>query len=94
MLFRSADGDAMDEAAWNTPENRTLQYLAQADGDATLLVVHGDETAMRAALPAHPGITDYELLWTSADDAAHGLHSAPGEHIQIDGPTLLLYAAK
>jgi glycogen operon protein len=54
--------------------------------------VHGDETRMRAALPEHPGITDFELLWTSADDSAFGLHSKPGEHIQIDGPTLLLYS--
>ena len=78
----------------SAPENRTLQYLAQVPGDATLLVVHGDETPMRAALPVHEGVSDYELLWTSADDTAFGLHSAPGEHITIDGPTLLLYAAR
>ena len=94
MHWFTADGVVMDEAAWTTPENRTLQYLAQVPGDATLLVVHGDETAMRAALPKHEGITDYELLWTSANDTAMNLHSPPGEHISIDGPTLLLYAAR
>ncbi|WP_233551327.1 glycogen debranching protein GlgX [Amnibacterium setariae] len=94
MSWFNADGLTMDEAAWNTPENRTLQYLAQTEGDATLLVVHGDETTMRAALPEVEGVEDYELLWTSADDTAFGLHSAPGEHIAISGPTLLLYAAR
>jgi glycogen debranching enzyme len=92
MHWFTADGLEMSEAAWTTPENRTLQYLATSGSDTTVLVVHGDETTMRAALPEHPGITDYELLWTSADDTAFGLHSAPGEHIQIDGPTLLLYS--
>ncbi|GAA4746115.1 glycogen debranching protein GlgX [Amnibacterium soli] len=94
MHWFNADGGAMDEAAWSTPENRTLQYLAETDGDATLLVVHGDETAMRVTLPEHGACTDLELLWTSADDAATGVHSAPGEHIAIDGPTLLLYAVR
>jgi glycogen debranching enzyme len=94
MHWFTADGATMDEAAWSTPENRTLQYLAEADGDATLLVVHGDETSMRVALPEHAELTDFELLWTSADDTAFGLHSVPGEHITIAGPTLLLYAAR
>jgi glycogen operon protein len=93
MHWFTADGLPMHEAAWTAPENRTVQHLAEAPGDATLLVVHGDETRMRAALPEHPGITDYELLWTSADDAVSGLHSVPNEHIHIDGPTLLLYGA-
>lgn len=94
MHWFNADGGAMDEAAWSTPENRTLQYLAETDGDATLLVVHGDETAMRVTLPEHGASTDLELLWSSADDTATGVHSAPGEHISIDGPTLLLYAVR
>jgi hypothetical protein len=47
---------------------------------------------MRAALPEHAGLRDFELLWTSADVTAFGLHSKPGEHIHIDGPTLLLYS--
>jgi glycogen operon protein len=94
MHWFTADGRAMDEADWAAPENRTLQYLAEADGDATLLVVHGDETPMRTALPRHPGITAYELLWTSAADAVEGRHSAPGDHVAVDGPTLLLYAAR
>jgi glycogen operon protein len=94
MHWYNADGARMDDAAWSTPENRTLQYLAEADGAATLLVVHGDETSMRVALPEHGAVTDYELLWTSADDAVSGVHSVPGEHIAIAGPTLLLYAAR
>jgi glycogen operon protein len=94
MHWFTADGQPMDEAAWSTPENRTLQYLSRVPGDATLLVVHGDETRMRVLLPAHEGVEEYELLWSSADDAAAGVRAAPGEHVAIDGPTLLLYAAR
>jgi glycogen operon protein len=94
MHWFNADGLPMDEAAWTTPENRTLQYLSQVPGDATLLVVHGDETPMRVALPTHEGLEGFELLWSSADDSAGGERSVPGEHVTIDGPTLLLYAAR
>ncbi|MFD1721795.1 glycogen debranching protein GlgX [Amnibacterium endophyticum] len=93
MHWFNADGRPMDDAAWNAPENRTLQYLAAVPGSATLLVVHGDETPMRVALPAHEGIGGYELLWSSADDSARGTHHALREHVAIDGPTLLLYRA-
>jgi len=93
MHWFDADGRPMDDAAWNTPENRTLQYLAITPGNATLLVVHGDETPMRAVLPAHEGVGGYELIWSSADDAAQGTGHGPREHVTIDGPTLLLYRA-
>ena len=93
MHWFTADGHAMDEAAWTTPENRTLQYLAVVPGNATLLVVHGDETTMRVALPEQEGVSGYELLWSSADDAASGSHHPPREHVALDGPTLLLYRA-
>ena len=93
MHWFNADGRRMDDAAWNAPENRTLQYLAVVPGNATLLVVHGDETPMRVALPAHEGVAGYELLWSSADDDAHGTHHGLREHVPIDGPTLLLYRA-
>ena len=94
MHWFDGDGRPMDERSWTSPGSRTLQYLAQVPGDATLLVVHGAETPMRIALPEAEGVSRYELLWSSADDAASGDSSEPREPVAVDGPTLLLYAAR
>jgi glycogen debranching enzyme len=98
MHWFNADGETMDEAAWTHAENRTLQYMARStpeheDQNTTLLVVHGSETRMTVCLPVFDGITDYTLLWTSADDSVDGVPAKPGDSSELDGPTMLLYRA-
>jgi glycogen operon protein len=99
MHWFTGAGTRMTEAGWAVAENRTLQYLARYSEqgehvNSALLVLHGEETAVTARLPEHDGITHYRLLWSSADDEAHGMGSAPGDAIELDGPSLLLYRAE
>jgi glycogen operon protein len=98
MHWFNRQGSRMTEAAWTSPENRTVQYLARswsdgAAGNTVLLVVHGEETTETVTLPAHDGISTYTLLWSSADDAAGGSSHAPGDEIVADGTSLLLFGA-
>ena len=98
MHWFTADGVTMDEAGWTHAENRTLQYLARSTPEneaqnTTLLVVHGSETSMTVSLPVYGGITDYTLLWSSADDSARDVPAKPGDTSVLEGPTMLLYRA-
>ncbi|AMB58207.1 glycogen debranching protein GlgX [Microterricola viridarii] len=78
MDWFDADGNPMSEEDWNAPEARTLQYLAAStpereEFNRILLVVHATEWERTITLPAGEGITGYEKLWSSTDEA-------PGEH--------------
>jgi glycogen operon protein len=89
----------MTEAGWAATENRTLQYLARfsQNGEhvnSALLVLHGEETPAIVRLPEHDGITGYRLLWSSADDEAGGDLLAPGDTVEVDGTSLLLFRAE
>jgi glycogen operon protein len=99
MHWFTAAGTRMTEAGWTDPENRTLQYLARsyAHGDhvnSALLVVHGEETPTTIQLPEHDGITRYRLLWSSADDELEGDVVAPGDAIEVDGSSMVLFRAE
>ncbi|MDH2442708.1 glycogen debranching protein GlgX [Amnibacterium sp. CER49] len=99
MHWYNRGGVRMDDAAWLTSENRTLQYLARTLPDApgrnsTLVVVHGHEWPTTVVMPQHDGITRFTPLWSSADDAPGGAPLAPGDEVAVDGPTLLLLRAE
>ncbi|WP_157005961.1 glycogen debranching protein GlgX [Agromyces laixinhei] len=100
MDWFTADGTTMDIEDWNSPEQRTLQYLAASTPVAEarntiLLVVHAHESDVEVVLAAHDGVGGYTLLWDSADEspADAATEHAPGEHITMTGPSMRLYRA-
>lgn len=101
MDWYDAVGNLMDDADWNSPENRTLQYLAASTPDReefnrTLLVVHGVEDDVEVSLPVAPGVTSYQLLWDSATEvpvAEDGAELAPGTTRLVGATSMQLYRA-
>jgi len=85
---------------WDSPEERTLQYLAAStpefeDFNRILLVVHGLETDVTVTLPAHEGVDHYTLLWDSGHDdisEIEGVHR-PGEELAMAPTSMLLFRA-
>jgi glycogen operon protein len=101
MDWFTADGERMDLDDWNSPAERTLQYLAASTPvteapNTILLVVHAHESDVEVVLAEQAGVTGYTLLWDSADeaptDAATG--HAPGDRITMTGPSMRLYRAR
>lgn len=106
MDWFNADGETMDADDWNSPAERTLQYLAASTPETEapnriLLVVHARETEAEVVLPAAPGVTGYTLLWDSAEESPAGGRGAepaaphgPGERVAITGPSMRLFRAE
>ncbi|MFF2276591.1 glycogen debranching protein GlgX [Agromyces sp. NPDC058126] len=106
MDWFNADGDTMDADDWNSPAERTLQYLAASTPETEavnriLLVVHARETETEVVLPAAAGVTGYALLWDSAEESPSALPGAderaslsPGERMTIAGPSMRLFRAE
>jgi glycogen operon protein len=100
MDWYDAGGNTMDEDDWDSPENRTLQYLAAStpefeEFNRILLVVHGLETTTTVTLPAHEGVTAYTLLWDSAEETVtdpDGDH-VPGGTVEMGPTSMKLFRA-
>jgi glycogen operon protein len=105
MDWYDAGGESMSIADWNSPENRTLQYVAASTPEhepfnRILLVIHGLEAPETVVLPLHDGVSAYELLWDSALDAPeHYHHDAvfrrfePGQSVEVSPTSLKLFRA-
>ncbi|MBT2499758.1 glycogen debranching protein GlgX [Agromyces sp. ISL-38] len=100
MDWFNADGTTMTIDDWNSPEERTLQYLAASTPEfeafnRILLVVHAHESDVEVVLAEHAGVSGYTLLWDSADetptDAA--IDHEPGDRITMTGPSMRLFRA-
>lgn len=83
MDWFNASGVSMSLEDWNSPSERTLQYLTASnhpvDGfDRILLIVHGVEAEETVTLPAHAGVSAYTLLFDSAYDDLESEEHAPG----------------
>lgn len=96
MDWYNKQGLSMSLEDWDSPGERTLQYLAAStpefeEFNRILLVVHGLETEVTVTLPEHEGVTGYTLLWDSArdDDVEPGTEHAPGDDLRV-GPTSML----
>ncbi|MET0590603.1 MAG: glycogen debranching protein GlgX [Naasia sp.] len=92
------DGHPMADHDWHSPGNRTVQFLAHSTPEdeapnTVLVVVHGGEHLASVRLPHHDGVSAYELLWTSADDEAHGEIVAAGSGYELDGPAIAVFRA-
>ncbi|WP_350349687.1 glycogen debranching protein GlgX [Agromyces sp. G08B096] len=82
MDWYNADGATMTIDDWNSPAERTLQYLAASTPETEgpnriLLVVHAHEAPTEVVLPAHDGVDRYVLLWDSAAESPDA-DDAPG----------------
>jgi glycogen operon protein len=89
MDWYNKQGLSMSTDDWDSPAERTLQFLAASTPEVEefnriLLVVHGLETTVTVTLPEHEGVTGYSLLWDSSRDAAAG--DASGSSTGIHGP--------
>ncbi|SEI09138.1 MULTISPECIES: glycogen debranching protein GlgX [unclassified Leifsonia] len=101
MDWYDATGQRMDDEDWNSPENRTLQYLAASTPDKeefnrVLLIVHGVEDDVEVSLPVAPGVTGYRLLWDSATEVPipeDATEVAPGATRLVGGTSMQLYRA-
>ncbi|MCU1439616.1 MAG: glgX [Rhodoglobus sp.] len=100
MDWYNKQGLSMSEKDWDSPEERTLQYLAAStpefeEFNRILLIVHGLEDDVTVTLPEHEGVSSYTLLWDSADEDAsetmteHG----PGSELTVAGTSMQLFRA-
>ena len=100
MDWFNKDGLAMTMTDWDSPAERTLQYLAAStpefeEFNRILLIVHGIEEPVEVTLPAHEGVEGYTLLWDSSHDDISELVSehAPGETLVVGPASMLLFRA-
>jgi glycogen operon protein len=100
MDWYNKQGLSMSLEDWDSPAERTLQYLAAStpefeEFNRILLVVHGLETTVTVTLPEHAGVSGYTLLWDSAHDDLAGaeLEHGPGEELEVGPTSMLLFRA-
>ena len=98
MDWFNKDGRSMSVADWDSPAERTLQYLAAStpefeEFNRILLVVHGLEVEETVTLPEHEGVASYELLWNSADDHARSEIHAPKTELTLAPASMQLFRA-
>ena len=99
MDWYNKDGEPMTMEDWDSPAERTLQYLAASTPEfeafnRILLVIHGLEDDVDIVLPAHEGVESYTLLWDSAHEAFPGeVAYRPGMTVRVAGASIQLYRA-
>ena len=98
MDWFNKEGASMSIEDWNSPQERTLQYLAAStpefeEFNRILLIVHGLEAEETVCLPQHEGVTSYELLWNSADDSAASEVHAPRTSLTLAPASMQLFRA-
>ncbi len=100
MDWYNKEGLSMTEEDWDSPVERTLQYLAAStpefeDFNRILLIVHGLEDDVTVMLPAHEGVDGYSLLWDSAleEHADPLVDYLPGSERVVSGTSMQLFQA-
>ena len=98
MDWFNKDGLSMSIEDWDSPNERTLQYLAAStpefeEFNRILLIVHGLEAVETVRLPEHEGVASYELLWNSADDHAVVNTHTPGSKLILAPASMQLFLA-
>jgi glycogen debranching enzyme len=101
MDWYNKQGLSMSLEDWDSPAERTLQYLAASTPEfeafnRILLVVHGLETEVTVTLPEHEGVAGYTLLWDSSRDDLAGaeLEHGPGDELVIGPASMRLFRAR
>jgi len=99
MDWYNKDGEPMTMEDWDSPAERTLQYLAASTPEVerfnrVLLVVHGLEGDVEVVLPAHEGVGSYTLLWDSSVEVFPGeIAYRPGMTVPVRGASIRLFQA-
>ncbi|WP_354569618.1 glycogen debranching protein GlgX [Glaciihabitans sp. UYNi722] len=98
MDWFNKEGLSMSITDWDSPAERTLQYLAAStpefeEFNRILLIVHGLEVEETVCLPEHEGVISYELLWNSADDHAPKEIHAPTTELKLAPASMQLFRA-
>jgi glycogen operon protein len=100
MDWYNKQGLSMSPEDWDSPAERTLQFLAAStpefeEFNRILMVVHGLETTVMVTLPEHEGVEGYTLLWDSSHDSLRGLETAhvPGEELEVGPTSMRLFRA-
>jgi glycogen operon protein len=93
-------GEALQGDAWNSPSERTLQYMAASTPEhetfnRILLVVNAREQNETVTLPRHEGVDGYTLLWDSSHDDLRDavIEHAPGTALVVPGASMQLMRA-
>jgi glycogen operon protein len=99
MDWFNKEGASMSIEDWDSPAERTLQYLAAStpefeEFNRILLIVHGLESEETVCLPEHEGVASYELLWNSANDHAAAETHAPGSELVLAPTSMQLFLAR
>ena len=100
MDWYNKQGLSMGLDDWDSPSERTLQYLAAStpefeEFNRILLVVHGLETSVTVTLPEHEGVSGYTLLWDSSHDDISEIEAehVPGERLVLGPTSMRLFRA-
>jgi len=100
MDWYNKDGQAMTMEDWDSPAERTLQYLAASTPEfepfnRILLIIHGLEDTVTVTLPHHEGVSGYTLLWDSSVGMFEGrqLEWLPGGSLDLAGTSMQLFVA-
>jgi glycogen debranching enzyme len=100
MDWFDADGATMSQEDWQSPGNRTLQYLAASTPEfeargQILLIVHGLETPVTVTLPHGRRVSSYTLLWDSADErpTTQFTNYQPGSSLTLSPTSMQLFSA-
>jgi glycogen debranching enzyme len=100
MDWFNKEGRSMTMADWDSPAERTLQFLAAStpeheEFNRVLLIVHGREEPAEVVVPAHVGVTGYTVLWDSSHDdiTDREAEHAPGDRVTIGPASMLLMRA-
>ncbi len=100
MTWYNKQGLAMTSQDWDSPDERTLQYLAASTHEhgqlnRILLVVHGLEEDAMVTLPEHEGVSGYTLLWDSSQDDLESaqIEHGPGSELTVPAVSMQLFRA-
>ncbi|MFC5928505.1 glycogen debranching enzyme GlgX [Cryobacterium melibiosiphilum] len=100
LEWYNIEGKSMSQQDWNSPKERTLQYMAASTPEhegfnRILLVVHALEQDLTVTLPLHPGVSSYTLLWDSSHDELDesSIEHAPGTPLLVPGASMQLFRA-
>ena len=100
MDWYNKQGRSMSEEDWDSPAERTLQYLAAStpefeEFNRILLIVHGLEDDVTVTLPEHEGVASYTLLWDSANDDITDsmIEHGPGSELMVAATSMQLFRA-
>ncbi len=100
MDWYNKQGQSMSLEDWDSPAERTLQYLAAStpefeDFNRILLIVHGLEDDVDVILPHHEGVAGYSLLWDSAleEHVDPDVDYLPGSTRRVSGASMQLFRA-